>query len=203
MLCELIKPATPLTSGDLSLMGKLYSVEQCKSLLATLMTTIKWNEDYYIAFGRRFDVPRLQAWYADEGIQYSYSNNLLKTQPWLETLLQIKQDIQQKTGYEFNSVLVTFYRNGNDYVTWHADDEDELGTDPVIASFSLGATRQFQFRHKHNELIGNVFLGDGDLLLMRPNFQADWEHCVPCEPDISAPRINLTFRKVEPVSSIT
>jgi alkylated DNA repair dioxygenase AlkB len=198
MLHASIKKVAPFETEGLSMMGKLYSSERCMSLLDTLISTIKWNEDFYIAFGRRFDVPRLQAWYADEGIQYSYSNNLLKTQPWLASLLQIKRDVQQKTGHDFNSVLVTYYRNGNDYVTWHADDEDELGADPVIASLSLGATRNFQFRHKRNDITGNIFLHNGDLLLMRPQFQSDWEHCVPSESAISVPRINLTFRKVEP-----
>lgn len=198
MLKPLIKAESPLLNGNLSMVGKLYSSEKCESLLATLMTTISWNEDYCIVFGRRFNIPRLQAWYADEGIQYSYSNNLLKTQPWLESLSEIKHDVQQMTGHTFNSVLVTFYRNGNDHVTWHADDEEELGPHPVIASLSLGATRKFQFRHKHDDITGSVYLTAGDLLLMRPKFQADWEHCVPGEPTIKEPRINLTFRKVEP-----
>ena len=201
MLRACIEPQTPFANGDLSLIGKLYSSEQCKTLLAELKTTIKWNDDYCVVFGRRFDIPRLQAWYADEGIQYNYSNNLLQTQPWLASLFDIKKDIQQNTGHEFNSVLVTFYRHGNDHVTWHADDEEELGAEPVIASLSLGATRSFQFRHKHDNVFGNILLNDGDLLLMRPRFQADWEHCVPSEPSVSKPRINLTFRKVVPPRS--
>jgi alkylated DNA repair dioxygenase AlkB len=167
-------------------------------LLTKLITTLEWNADYCVVYGRRFDIPRLQAWYADQGIRYSYSNNLLKTQPWPASLLAIKHHIQQKTGNEYNSVLVTYYRNGNDHVTWHSDDEEELGTEPVIASLSLGATRQFQFRHKSIDLSGRILLHNGDLLIMRPAFQADWEHCVPSEPTINEPRINLTFRKVFP-----
>ena len=198
MLRALINPEPPLSCADLRLMGKLYSAEQCTALLTTLMATIKWSEDYCIIFGRRFDIPRLQAWYADKGIRYSYSNNLLKTQPWSESLLAVKNDVQEKTGHVFNSVLVTYYRNGSDHVTWHADDEGELGTDPVIASLSLGATRDFQFRHKHHDISGKVPLDNGDLLLMLPGFQTDWQHCIPSEPAITEPRINLTFRKVEP-----
>ena len=179
-------------------MGKLYSPEHCVTLLNTLITTIDWNEDSCIIFGRRFEIPRLQAWYADNGIHYSYSNNLLTTQRWNELLSTIRRDVQQKTGYDFNSVLLTYYRHGNDHVTWHADDEEELGAEPVIASLSLGATREFQFRRKHDELQGSIYLNDGDLLLMRPGFQVHWEHCIPLEPDINQPRINLTFRKVNP-----
>jgi alkylated DNA repair dioxygenase AlkB len=172
-------------------------------LLNELIATVNWNEDFCVVHGRRFHIPRLQAWYADEGIQYSYSNNLLKTQSWLELLLIIKHDVQQKTAHDFNSVLLTYYRNGNDNVDWHADDEDELGSAPVIASLSLGATRTFQYRpkknrHTSNNPTGNVCLSNGDLLLMYPGFQANWEHCIPSEPTINTPRINLTFRKVVP-----
>lgn len=194
----LVEPETPFTCGDLALLGKLYSSEKSASLLASLITNIQWNEDYCVVFGRRFQIPRLQAWYADEGIQYSYSNNLLKNQPWLDTLIDIKHDVEQITGHPFNSVLVTYYRNGDDHVNWHADDEDELGSEPVIASLSLGATRELQFRHKHNDIMDSVLLHDGDLLLMHPGFQTHWQHRVPSEPSIKRPRINLTFRKVTP-----
>jgi alkylated DNA repair dioxygenase AlkB len=198
MLPASLQSEISFARGDLLLMGKLYSPKKCASLLATLITEVQWNDDYCIVLGRRFNIPRLQAWYADEGIQYNYSNNLLKTQPWIKILLQIKHDVQQKTGHEFNSVLVTYYRDGNDYVSWHADDEAELGADPVIASLSLGATREFQFRHKLEGITGSIHINEGELLLMRPGFQANWEHCIPGEPTIIEPRINLTFRKVEP-----
>ena len=194
----LTTPENPFNGGNLALLGKLYSAERCHSLLDKLITTVNWNNDYCIVYGRKFHIPRLQAWYGNEGIQYNYSNNLLKTQPWSESLLAIKHDVQQRTACEFNSVLLTFYRNGNDYVNWHADDEDELGSDPVIASLSLGATRAFQYRHRPNGLTGNVHLRNGDLLLMQSAFQANWEHRVPSEPTINASRINLTFRKVIP-----
>lgn len=203
MLHTLAKVENPFDCGDLSLLGKLYSTERCLSLLNELIATVNWNEDFCVVHGRRFHIPRLQAWYADEGIQYSYSNNLLKTQPWLESLLTIKHDVQHKTANDFNSVLLTYYRNGNDNVNWHADDEDELGSAPVIGSLSLGATRTFQYRPKKNRHIsnnptGNVHLNNGDLLLMYPGFQANWEHRIPSELTINAPRINLTFRKVVP-----
>jgi len=198
MSYTLIKPHAPFASGDLSLIGRLYSPEGYTSLLTHLITAIKWHEDYCVVFGRRFDIPRLQAWYADEGIQYSYSNNLLKNQPWMDSLSEIKNDVEHRTGYQFNAVLATLYRNGNDHVTWHADDEVELGNEPVIASLSLGVSRIFQFRHKRENITGNILLNDGDLLLMRPGFQANWEHCVPSDPSINEPRINLTFRKVVP-----
>jgi alkylated DNA repair dioxygenase AlkB len=165
-----------------------------------LLENASWCEDYYEAFGRRINIPRLQAWYADTGLQYSYSNNLLTTQTWTAPLSEIKQHVEQETRQRFNSVLVTCYRDGNDSLSWHADDEAELGPLPYIVSLSLGASRDMHYRHKRYNTYGKITLNDGDLLLMRPRFQLDWEHCVPAQPEVQAPRINLTFRKVIPVS---
>lgn len=175
--------------------GRLYSPAHCRTLLETLITGIDWQYEYH-AFGRTFHVPRLQAWYADPGVHYRYSNNMLEHRPWIPSLLAIKHHIENKTGQRFNSVLVTRYRDGNDHVTLHADDEPELGEAPVIASLSLGATRAFEYCHKQNRETRRLLLHDGELLLMLPDFQRDWEHCVPREPAVTAPRINLTFRQV-------
>jgi alkylated DNA repair dioxygenase AlkB len=179
----------------LTLEGRLYSQQQCRELLASLIRDIDWQYDYH-AFGRRFDVPRVQAWYADPGIHYRYSNNMLEHRPWIPLLSGIRKKIEARTGHRFNSVLVTYYRDGNDHVTYHADNEPELGETPFIASLSFGATREFHYRHKRTGEIRGMRLHDGELLMMQPAFQHDWEHCVPMEPEISAPRINLTFRQV-------
>ena len=175
--------------------GRLYPARQSKTLLATLINEVAWQYDY-VAFGRRFDVPRVQAWYADPGVHYRYSNNLLEHRDWIPSLLAVKQDVEQNTGHRFNSVLVTYYRDGSDHVTLHADDEPELGETPVIASLSLGATRKFQYRPKQGQESRHMKLHDGDLLVMQPDFQRDWLHCVPMEPEVTQPRVNLTFRRV-------
>lgn len=185
-----------LAAIGLTQLGKLYSAEKCSELLATLINVVDWGDDFHIIHGRRFNIPRLQAWYADPGIRYSYSNNLLITQTWIEPLLSMKQDIEKITAQHFNAVLLTYYRNGLDHVGWHADDEEELGDAPVIASLSLGEKRQFHFRHKTNKIKDGISLDNGDLLVMHPNFQDQWQHCAPIEKDVEKPRINLTFRQV-------
>lgn len=190
--------ATTTATGDsglLGLLGLLYPSDQCQALLDTLLREIDWQHEY-MAFGRRFEVPRVQAWYADSNIHYRYSNNFLKHRDWIDPLASIKRDIEQATGHAFNSVLVTYYRNGKDHVTWHADDDAELGEAPVIASLSLGATREFHYRHKQTQEIRRLPLHDGELLIMQPAFQRDWDHCVPVEPQVTMPRINLTFRRI-------
>lgn len=185
----------PIQDELLSLHGKIYSSGQSHILLYRLISEISWQNDF-VAFGRHFDVPRMQAWYADVGIHYRYSDNMLQSHEWIEPLLSVKENIEKLSGHTFNSVLVTYYRNGYDNVSWHADDEPELGDAPVIASLSLGASREFQYRHKRENDSGSMTLHDGELLIMQPAFQYDWEHSVPSEYDVLAPRINLTFRKV-------
>lgn len=180
----------------LSDLGRLYSPEQSRLLLERLQRQVDWQYDYH-AFGRRFDVPRLQAWYADPGAHYRYANNLLRHQDWIALLLGIRQDVERRTGQSFNAVLVTYYRDGRDHVTWHADDEPELGDEPLIASLSLGATRHLQYRPKVGGATEELALHDGELLLMQPDFQRDWLHCVPLEAEVNMPRINLTFRQVQ------
>jgi alkylated DNA repair dioxygenase AlkB len=175
--------------------GKIYTPQQCRSLLDALIEEVAWQRDY-ISFGRRFEVPRLQAWYADEGIHYRYSDNMLQSRAWLPLLLAVKEAVEKHAGHTFNSVLVTYYRDGHDHVTWHADDEPELGEAPVIASLSLGASREFQYRHKHTGERGSLPLHDGELLIMQADFQRHWEHAIPPQPEVAEPRINLTFRRV-------
>ncbi len=173
-----------------------YQVDRCRQLLQHLIQVIDWQHDY-LAFGRRFAVPRVQAWYADTGVHYRYSNNMLRHRSWIPGLLSIKADVERLAGQRFNSVLVTHYRDGRDHVTWHADDEPELGDAPVIASLSLGASRIFQYRPKHgNDENQSMPLHDGQLLLMKPDFQRNWLHAVPAQPEVKTPRLNLTFRQV-------
>ena len=133
---------------------------------------------------------------ADEGVHYRYSENQMHSRRWVEPLIAIKQRVEDIALESFNSVLVTYYRDGYDHVSWHADDEAELGGAPVIASLSLGASREFQYRHKDTGESASMQLHSGELLIMQPEFQRQWEHAVPLQAEVVEPRINLTFRKV-------
>lgn len=175
--------------------GQLYSAEQSQALLQQLIREIHW-QDSFVAYGRRFEIPRQQAWYAEQGIHYRYAENQLHRHDWIAPLRAIKQKVEDRCGEQFNSVLVTLYRDGKDYVGWHADDEKELGEQPVIASLSLGACREFHYRRKQTGQGHVIKLNDGELLVMPAGFQQDWEHCVPQQSGISMPRLNLTFRRV-------
>ncbi|MGR9115574.1 MAG: alpha-ketoglutarate-dependent dioxygenase AlkB family protein [Gammaproteobacteria bacterium] len=173
-----------------------YDTSDSDALYRRLLHEQNWPDNRYTVAGRRFVLPRLQTWHADPGIVYSYSNNLLQTRTWTPLLNAIKVKVEAQLNYSFNSVLVNLYRNGEDYVGWHADDEPELGRQPFIASVTFGAEREFAFRHKRTSEHGSIILRNGTLLVMEPEFQHQWLHSIPLNHLINQGRINLTFRKV-------
>ena len=116
--------------------------------LTDLIDEISWQQDTLWIAGREIKVPRLQYWVGDRGSNYGYSGIRLEPKPWTDTILTIKERVESLTNEQFNSVLLNYYRDGQDSVSWHADDEKELGRHPIIASVSFGAHRKFQFRPK-------------------------------------------------------
>ena len=160
-----------------------------------------WRQEQIRLFGREVTVPRLTAWVADEGLTYTYSGLTHEPSPWTDTLRAIRRRLHETTGIDFNGVLLNRYRDGEDSMGWHADDEPELGPAPTIASVSLGAIRTFQLKHRTRKDVArvDVDLAHGSLLVMRPPTQAHWLHQIPKRRGRDAPgeRINLTFRRIE------
>ena len=171
-----------------------------QSCYDALLQELDWRQDTIMMYGRPVPIPRLNAWYGDATAEYGYSGLRLNPLPWTETLQSIRQRIQDFTGDRFNSVLANFYRDGNDGVSWHSDDERELGENPVIASLSLGATRTFSLRHRFDRGLKNRHLPllSGSLLIMRGTTQHYWQHQVPKQKKVKGGRINLTFRQIRP-----
>lgn len=173
-----------------------YSAVECEKIFRHFLHYHKWQDNCYRYGGRQFILPRLQTWHADDGIRYSYSNNLLQTTPWTPILSKIRAKVEAYLNISFNSVLVNYYRDGDDHVGWHADNEPELGKQPFIASLTFGAQRRFEFKQKHGLECGHVALQNGTLLIMHPSFQHHWLHRIPKTNAVDAGRINLTFRRV-------
>ena len=167
-------------------------------LFATLRDEIPWRQDTLRMFGKVHPVPRLHQWMADPGLSYRWSGLTMAPVPWIPTVAQIRDQVSARVGVDFNSVLANLYRDGQDTVGWHADDEPELGPTPTIASISLGATRDFQLRHRSRKDLNTVTLAlpPGSLLVMEPPTQAHWHHALPRRKRVGEPRINLTFRVV-------
>lgn len=175
------------------------AAEAASGLLARLIRGVPWRQDKIRMFGKVHDLPRLQQWYGDPGRVYVWSGIKMQPQPWTPELAQVRDAVQRATKREFNSVLLNYYRDGNDTVAWHSDNEPGLGLTPFIASLSVGAEREFQLRRtaEPNGPKLSVMLTHGSLLVMSGETQANWQHQVPRRKRVSGPRINLTFREFE------
>lgn len=163
-----------------------------------LESTIKWRQDEITFYGKTYAIPRYHAWYGDEGAEYSYSGIQLPRHNWSDLLLDIKKVVERESGLSFNSVLVNLYRNGEDSNGWHADDEKELVRPISVASVSLGAARDMQFRLKgEGKTLKKILLENGSLLIMKSPCQELYQHQIPKRKKVDEGRINLTFRMVE------
>ncbi len=182
-----------IPDAEIKYIRGFYTAVESAALLQTLLDETPWRQDSLRFGGKEVLVPRLQAWYGDR--RYGYSGLQLTPLPWTPALDGMRRRISEVAQFEFNSVLVNNYRDGNDSVAWHADDERELGPDPHIASLSLGATRRFELKHRTRKLSRlNLSLESGSLLLMGSGLQRHWVHQLPKDTGITLPRINLTFR---------
>jgi len=185
-----------LPDADIEYIEGLYSVEEATELFTVLQQSLDGRHDDIRMFGKIMKVPRLQAWYSDKGLTYRYSNMTLASKPWTATLATLKERISDYCQHDFNAVLANLYRDQHDSVSWHSDDEAELGNMPIIASLSLGAARDFQLKHIDNKEKLTLSLSTGSLLIMRGDTQRYWQHCVPKRAKEIEARINLTFRKI-------
>lgn len=192
--------STPLSlpDGDVSYFRRIFPPETCAHYLQQLQTDIAWRQEAIQLFNREIPQPRLTAWYGDAGAIYTYSNLTNYPLPWTPVLRAIKARCEDIAQTQFNSVLLNFYRDGQDSMGWHQDNESELGAQPVIASVSFGATRRFQFRHKKRKDLDvvTIELEAGSLLLMQGTTQDYWKHQLPKTAQPVGARINLTFRFV-------
>jgi len=164
----------------------------------TLRKQIAWRQDNLSIGGRSIPIPRLQAWYGDAEARYCYSGLKMQPLPWTSLLGEIKKRVEELSAESFNAVLLNLYRDGRDSVGWHADNEPELGANPVIASLSLGATRVFRLQHRKSKHLNyKVELDHASLLLMRGATQHYWRHQLPKTARPVGERINLTFRFIK------
>lgn len=187
----------PLPDADIRFQHCFYEEAFCATALAELRDQIDWQHAQITVFGKRHWQPRLSAVVGDEGVSYTYSGLTLPTRRWTPLLQRIRQDLEDATGHRFNSVLLNFYRDQHDSMGWHSDDEAALGPQPVIASLSFGATREFKLKHKTRAELQTVRLNltNGSLLLMAGTTQRCWKHAVDKARIATGLRINLTFRR--------
>lgn len=176
---------------------------EADATFSTLEHELPWQHLPVKIFGKCVLQPRLTHYAADQGITYTYAGLQLPSHPWHSLLLELRHHIERRTGWQLNAVLCNFYRNGQDSMGWHSDDERELGLEPAIASLSLGGPRVFRVRLKKKASVEQdrqvqlkYLLTHGDLLLMWGRSQALTQHAVPRSTRLNERRLNLTFRLV-------
>lgn len=185
--------------------GTPFSIVDSQEISRSILEKCHWRNDKITFFGKTYEQPRKVAFFSDPGVKYTYSKITMEGKPWIEQLDQLREFLFENFSLKFNSCLVNFYRNGDDYMSWHSDNERELGDFPKVASFSFGAERPFQFKLKNKFLsltnfeensIKQIILENGSLLLMDGKTQERWNHCLPKRKRIQEGRLNLTFRNV-------
>nr|WP_298140881.1 alpha-ketoglutarate-dependent dioxygenase AlkB [uncultured Pseudomonas sp.] len=163
--------------------------------LAQLIAETPWQQPQVRLYGREYPVPRLVAWYGDAQAAYRYSGLTHQPLPWTPLLAQIRAHLVEALGLPLNGVLLNYYRDGQDSMGWHSDDEAELGCNPHIVSLNLGACRRFDLRRKgQNRIEHSLPLNHGSLLVMEGPTQHHWQHQIAKTRMPCAARLNLTFR---------
>jgi alkylated DNA repair dioxygenase AlkB len=187
----------PVVDGDVSLWPSAFDTVEADALYAALVEGIDWQTEDVVIFGRRQRVPRLVAWHGERQARYTYSGTLHEPLPWTPALSTVRRRVTALCGFDFNSVLLNRYRDGLDGMGWHADDEPELGRNPVIASVSFGEVRRFRLKHRRRpEHRLDMDLPHGSVLLMSGSLQHHWLHALPKTDRPCGERINLTWRRI-------
>ena len=181
--------------SDWSLFPSWLSTDDAQRWLQLLEHNITWEQPLVQVFGKYHRVPRKTVFVAEQGLKYRYSGAIHVGEGWPEWFLPLLEQVNHSAWAQFNGCLLNLYRDGDDRMGWHADDEREIDQTKPIASLSLGSTRDFLFRHRSDPTKrAAIPLTDGDLLIMHPGCQGLWMHSVPQRRKVKTMRINLTFR---------
>lgn len=164
------------------------------SLFDYLVKNIDWEQREIKIFGKVHMQPRLIKWFGD--MDYVYSKTLFKKNTMPKQILDLKEKIEKFTGVKYNSVLLNYYRDGNDSMGKHSDNEKELGLNPNIASISLGGTRELIITSKFDKTKKILSLENGSLLVMKGDSQKLYTHQINKTKKEVKPRVNLTFRYI-------
>ena len=185
---------TPL-KGLLDYRPALFSLWESERLLTKLIADTPWTQRSVLMYGKEVLTPRLTAWFGDQDTDHSIQGDASTPLRWTDDLLAIKEKVDEAAGITFNSVLLNYYRNGNDSVSWHDDMDGIPGRNRVVASISLGAVRVFDIRNKADHTLKfSIPLQNGSFLLMKGDFQQNWQHRIAKSNKLVGERVNLTFR---------
>jgi alkylated DNA repair dioxygenase AlkB len=187
-----------LPNADIVYYPNFFEKSKSDMFLKKLYEETPWQHDEITVYGKTHLQPRLTALFGNEGKPYSYSNVVMQPHPWNALLTHIKEEVETVCQVRFSTVLINLYRDGRDSNGWHADNEKELGRNPIIASVSFGESRVFQLQHNTiNQAKQKIILENGSLLIMKGETQHFWKHQIPKTNKKIDKRINLTFRIIK------
>jgi alkylated DNA repair dioxygenase AlkB len=164
-------------------------------IFTELRRDVPWEQHSVRIHDQVIPQPRLSSWHGSVIHSYASLAHRLIPHPWSPLLAHLRDRVQKICHAQFNSMLANLYRDGNDAIGWHADDEPELGPAPLIASLSFGCERRFDMRRKddHAQVV-RITLEHGSLLVMSGGMQQHWQHAIARTRQVRGERINLTFR---------
>ncbi len=179
---------------DIENASNFYDPPYCDHVLQELLR-YNYQDLSLVIKGKTYSPRRKVLAFSDSGLSYTFSGTSIFGSPWTPTLLDIKSDVEKKTGQDYNFVLLNYYPDGYAKIGAHRDNEVDLDPSSVIPTLSLGTRRTMKFMRKgfppHQEMLEN-----GSLLLMRPPTNQFWTHEIEADAAIDLPRISLTFRKI-------
>lgn len=199
---HLLKDTSEFFDGELQYLPGWLSPQLATKLFNVLHHKLIWRQEQIQVYGKWHTSPRMQAWYGDEEAAYQYSGVMMDPIPWPSELRQLKEACESFCQTRFNSALANLYRDGDDCMGFHSDDEKELGPEPVIASVTLGDARNFDLVHKHQPYKLRLALPAGSILVMRGKTQQNWQHGIARTKQSVSARINLTFRAIRKYSTV-
>lgn len=186
-----------LLPNGFSYQSRALSAQKSLDLFYYLQQNLCWQQPNVTVYNKTGPIPRLQCFISENNIEYGYSHSKLIVEPWPDVLLAMRKRLERHLNQPFNSLLVNYYRDGNDTMGWHSDDEAELGHQPTIVCISLGAERVLKLKHKASNKITDLKLHSGSCLIMSGNSQCDYQHAITKQTTLAHPRISLTFRLIK------
>lgn len=186
-----------LPDAEIEYHPSLFDSEKSNELFQLLKNEIPWQHDEITVYGKKHLQPRLTSLYGNDGKSYGYSNIIMRPNRWNPLLMFIKNNVESICNENFTTVLLNYYRDGKDSNGWHADNEKELGRNPIIASVSFGVERVFQLKHNVTNQRQSINLENGSLIVMKGATQHFWKHQIPKSSKEIGARINLTFRIIK------
>lgn len=159
-------------------------------------------------FGKEYEISRKQVAYGDTGVHYEFAGTTVEAKSWNDqtdivcrVIKNIKKHVEMITMKKFNFCLINRYKDGDDKIGFHSDDETHLGNDVNIAGVSFGACRDVSFIPTNflpQKMPKNITfqLDHGSLFVIRQPTNTFWKHSIPKRTNITTPRISLTFRYI-------